>query len=310
MVAVVFKTSIILKMNSTKRFRSYEHMDMTMKSSSKSLRIVIVYRPPPSKANNLNSDIFFSEFSSFLEHMAPGRGKGEVLITVDFNFYMHDENDILDKIFMQLIHYFDYTQNVNSTSTHKGIHTLDLIITRSGDKIVTNTFVIDPVISDHYAVSCKLLLEKPPHAKKGVTYRSLQAIDFQRFRDDIKNCGLIQNLSSLSSLEDCVDLYENSLTTRILDIHAPVKKRVKAEIRKDKVNRRCLERRRGVDRDLYRNRDLYRDRDLYSLHCIAVYNLITTAKMEYYSDFISACGTDQTELFSYLLTKRVIELKL
>lgn len=42
------------------------------------------------------------------------------------------------------------------TPTHKNNHALDLVITRSEEKLVSQYFVHDPVLSDHFAVHCTL----------------------------------------------------------------------------------------------------------------------------------------------------------
>lgn len=74
-VGLMFKKHLSLKMKSSKKYKSFEHIDMLMKSSSKSLRIIIIYRPPPSKANRSNSELFFSEFGKLLEQLVTDRGE-------------------------------------------------------------------------------------------------------------------------------------------------------------------------------------------------------------------------------------------
>ena len=101
------------------------------------------------------------------------------------------------------------------------------------------------MISDHYAVRCKVLLAKPPFERKEIAYRGLKRMDFARFRKDINNLKLMENDDS--SLNDLIDRYNTTLSA-LLDDHAPIRKKVitlhpatpwfTAEIQKQKVIRR------------------------------------------------------------------------
>ena len=105
-VAVVYRKSLHLKQNPTyDKFKSFEHMDLTVKSASKYLRIIVIYRPPPSKNNNLTESTFFSEFSTLLEELVPysGSGSGSVLIAGDFNFHVNDSSNASAKKFLNLL---------------------------------------------------------------------------------------------------------------------------------------------------------------------------------------------------------------
>ncbi len=70
-------------------------------------------------------------------------------------------------------------------STHQSGHTLDLIITRSDESIVSNIDIYNPLISDHDAVLFNLAIEKPKPVTKNIQYRSLKKIDYSNFCDDI-----------------------------------------------------------------------------------------------------------------------------
>ena len=98
-----------------------------------------------------------------------------------------------------------------------------MIITRSEDSIVCHISVIDPILSDQYAVCCKALLPKPPLEKKETTYRSLKRIDFARFREDIKNLNLLNN--DIASVTDLVEAYNAKLAS-LLNNYAPLRNKV------------------------------------------------------------------------------------
>ena len=98
-----------------------------------------------------------------------------------------------------------------------------MIITRSEDSIVCHISVIDPILSDQYAVCCKVLLPKPPLEKIETTYRSLKRIDFARFREDIKNLNLLNN--DIASVTDLVEAYNAKLAS-LLNNYAPLRNKV------------------------------------------------------------------------------------
>lgn len=98
-----------------------------------------------------------------------------------------------------------------------------MIITRSEDSIVCHISVIDPILSDQYAVCCKVLLPKPPLEKKETTYRSLKRIDFAKFREDIKNLNLLNN--DIASVTDLVEAYNAKLAS-LLNNYAPLRNKV------------------------------------------------------------------------------------
>ena len=200
------------------RFRTFEHVDAVLSSSNKSIRIIIVYRPPPSEGNRTIIQKFLDEFTNFLEELAVDRSK--ILIAGDFNFHVDDQSDGNAKKFLRLLDAFDYTQFVKDP-THKHGHTLDLLITRFEDNLVHKLAV--PNVSDHGAVRCKIMLAKQPFQRKEIKYRSLKRIDMSRFREDIQSSCLSWN--NTASLEELVERYDTTLIAA-LDNHAPVKKRI------------------------------------------------------------------------------------
>ena len=83
---------------------------------------------------------------------------------------------------MELLQTFDSAQHVEQP-THKENHILDLIITRSEDNIVGNILVMDPALSDHYAIRWKVFLPKPLLEKKD---RSLNRIDLSQGHEELE----------------------------------------------------------------------------------------------------------------------------
>ena len=185
-------------------------------------------------------------------------------------------------------------------ATHKKNHTLDLIITRSNNELVGKPWLLDPQISDHFAVNCKLMITKQPFPKKLIISRNLKKIDAVQFKHDITNSGLLEGLyDSNSSVSEMVESYEEILLS-VLNKHAPVRSKViilrpaapwlTSDIRKQKRERRRLERK-------WRSTGLTVHREMYAKQSSFVNNLISSAKKAYYADQISSCGSDQYQLF-------------
>ena len=72
-------------------YNSFEFTDCVVSYSTTMLRIVVVYRPPPSRKSHLNVTVFLEEFSSFLERIVTTTGP--LIIIGDFNFHLDNKND-------------------------------------------------------------------------------------------------------------------------------------------------------------------------------------------------------------------------
>ena len=185
-----------------------------------------------------------------------------------------------------------------ATPTHSWGHTLDLIITRSEDDLVDGIVVRDPTLSDHFAVHCTLKLTKPRAEQHQIRYRQLSSIDMNALRKDLKDSTVLQE--TITDLPTLVDKYETELT-RVLDIHAPEKKRMitvrpaaawyNDDIDREKRKRRKLERR-------WRKSRLVIDRELYKEQCKVASSLIKKANENYYSNIIQENKGNQKILFN------------
>jgi hypothetical protein len=216
-VGVLLKKSIRIKTQSQRKLISFEYIDVTMECSNSRTRMVIIYRPPSSKTNQLTNSQFFDEFCNLMEQLIilPGN----LLIAGDFNYHVDNSTNPDTIKFNKILESFNLQQHVNGP-THKKGHTLDLIITRIGDRLVTNIEIHDPMFSDHSAVSCTLQLEKPPLERAEIQYRKLRNINMDSFNEDLRK----SNFSSDSELPTIIDQYEKTLE-ETLQKHAPLKRR-------------------------------------------------------------------------------------
>ena len=69
--------------------RARENLDVTL-SNTTSLRVLIIYRPPPSAINDLTVDVFCTEFTSFSEQITFESDR--FLIAGDFNFHVKNQD--------------------------------------------------------------------------------------------------------------------------------------------------------------------------------------------------------------------------
>ena len=120
---VVFNTPV-------STFKSFEYIDLTVSSKTSSIRLFVIYRPPPSKVNKLTPTMFFDEFQGLIEMIAPL--PTTTVIVGDFNFHLDDLEDHDANMMRDILESASMNQCVDGP-THKKGHTLDLIITRRSD---------------------------------------------------------------------------------------------------------------------------------------------------------------------------------
>ena len=186
---------------------------------------------PYSEDHPVTIATFLAEFSAFMETiiLVP-----EPLIIVgDLNIHVDCSDDCNDASnFLDLLQSFGLTQHVTGP-THEDGHTLDLIITRSFDRVVSTNPVIDTYVSDHASVLCNLDCRKPTEFQEKVSFRKLKSIDMDVFREKVSRSELCTK--SFTDLEELVGCYNTTLTN-LLDQYAPVKTRTIIK-RKDESGR-------------------------------------------------------------------------
>ena len=193
---------------SAHQFQTFEFMDMQIKTSlSRSVCIVIIYRPPLSSNRDCIPDHFMVEFGSLLEQNVTD--SSGLLITGDFNLHVENNLDKSSQDFLALIDSFNLKQHVCSP-THRAGHILDLLITRDGDQLVTSVSIHDAAFSDHFVVNCALSMEKPLLTKKQIIYRSFENFDIDLFISDTRGPSLISDPPN--ELDDIVALCDPELS--------------------------------------------------------------------------------------------------
>ncbi|KAK2184214.1 hypothetical protein NP493_276g00002 [Ridgeia piscesae] len=141
-------------------------MDVDVSSSGNSMKLVIIYRPPPSKKNKHSYADFLVEFTCFIEHHALVITR--FAIVGDFNINWDVPSDNYVKRFADLLESLNIIQHVHAP-THIDGHTIDLILTPSGNQGITSTKTT-LLLSDHLWVECFVDMEKPVVPRKTITY--------------------------------------------------------------------------------------------------------------------------------------------
>ncbi len=102
-----------MKTQSQTQFMSFEYIDVIVKFSNTSTRMVIIYRPPPSKKNQLNNALFFEEFSKLMEQLIISPGN---LLTVgDFNYHVDNTTNPETIKFNKILELFNLQQHVKGS---------------------------------------------------------------------------------------------------------------------------------------------------------------------------------------------------
>ena len=171
-----------------------------------------------------------------------------------------------------------------------------MVLTRTSDNLV-HSIQVGSHFSDHFAVHCKLNLQKPGYAKNLVTYRKLKAINCTDFECDIENSELITSPKP-DLITGLINQYNETLRA-LLNKHAPMKSRsVTLRPRNPWYNEEITDAKRKRKRleSSWRKTKLQVDRDLYKAQWLLVNTLIHKANCSYYKDKIENC-TNSKELF-------------
>ena len=292
-VAIMHKSNIKMTSKSSWKAKSFENIEVTLSSSS-TVKLVVIYRPPPSKRNKSTVGLFLSEFQDFLQHhMIKSRN---ILIVGYFNFHYEDPLNADASRFSDILSTHSLSQHV-SGPTHMEGHTLDLVITKSTDNLVSNTAVSD-FLTYHGAVHCCLHLPKPQPLRHPIQYRSYAAIDKHVLRGDIATSTLC--LDPATSAASLLEQYDTTLSL-LLDKHAPVLTRTitirpkvlwfNGDTKMAKQKRRQLERR-------WRQSRLTIHRDLFKEQRRHVNQLIASAKSAHYTAKITEAACDIKQLYN------------
>ena len=291
-VALLIRDGYTVLQNSIMNTSSFEYLDVSISNKSETFRLIVLYRPPLCKKNNTRNS-FLQEFSSFLEELTLSRQP--IIIAGDFNYHVDDLSNPEAASFLNLLESTDLIQNV-SGSTHRLGHTLDLILSREENNVITDVRILSADnISDHNLVTCKVKCTKPKPSTLHVKHRNTKRLDLASMIKDIEESNLITNPQSC--VTELTTQYNTNLSS-IFDQHAPVNERwvtlrphspwYTDELRKAKQDKRRHERR-------YISSGLQIHQEIFIDSCKHYNDLLTATKTNYYRTLISS--SDQSQLF-------------
>ena len=148
---------------------------------------------------------FLAESAAFIETiiLVPE----PLIIASDFNIHIDRGNDCNDAArFLDILQSMGLTQPVDGP-THNDGHTLDLIITRSFDRVISTKPVVDTYVSDHASVLCDINAGKPCRSSERVLFRKIKSIDIAAFREQVASSELCTK-----EFSDLEELYWDAIT--------------------------------------------------------------------------------------------------
>ena len=184
---------------------SSEFSHWMVEFQSRKLQIIIIYRPPYSSNHPVTTNVFFADFSSFLENII--MSSVPLLIAGDFNIHVDVPGNADSVCLKELLQSMGLQQHVN-VPTHESGHTLDLIITRQCDSLLANIPVTDCLFSDHSSLIWDLTLDRPPLPKKKISFRKTKVVDVNLLCDELSTTSLCTDSpDALNDLVKCIILH-------------------------------------------------------------------------------------------------------
>ena len=310
-IGIIFRKSfnLTIKRSSHNRQTQFEYLDCVIshgKDHRSQFRLIVVYRPPPTKVNKLRLSRFWNDWVAFLEPLASLTV--DLCIVGDLNFHLEDPSEPSTVRFQKILEEVDLVQHITSP-THTAGHILDVLITRKQTEFQTSSLVVhDPGFTNdngiattcyHFTISWSLLHTKPKITRKSFTFRKLESVDKQAFSKDLLELQLSTQLSTLTDTDSMVEVFNNSVLS-VLDKHAPLISRSVTvrpdttwytyDIQEQKRRKRQLERK-YVETKLEVHRLAYR-------HFCAAYNKeLRRKRIQCTAKQIAECEKDKSKLF-------------
>ena len=288
----------------------FEYLDCTLSITNdprSNIHLIIVYRPLPTRRNNLKLKIFWKEWKKLLTTLAKDHKAFAIL--GDLNFHLNIADDPHTQKFNNILEELNLVQLVKDP-THTAGHTLDVLVTQpENDFIVPQSIVVrDPGISSstgnvtrchHFAISFSLNYCKPKPVYQTISYRNLENLDKQAFLQDLKNANLENRLLQSEDVDEMVNELVTS-TVAILDKHAPIMSKniiqrssntwYTPALTKEKQKKRKLERR-------WLKSGLESHRLEYRKQCAVYSKMLYDTRIKDSERKITDCERDKAKLF-------------
>ena len=216
---LVCKSSMNPRLITSGNTASFEYSKWSIKYSTYTISVVVIYRPPYSEKNPVSVNTFITEFGDYLESVITDQNR--LIIGGDFNIHMEDkENASVEKL-TDMLDSMNMQNHVN-IPTHVSGHVLDLLITRNSEQLFIGQPERRYFISDHAFIRFKTIMEKPEVQIKHISYRRLNDIDLELFKKDLRESKIMENQNK--SVHKKAMIYDQVLR-ELLDKHAPMKEK-------------------------------------------------------------------------------------
>ena len=203
-VAVQYK----MKVETTITATSFESITVLVNIASYTLRLIVIYRIPPSQQNKLPSPLSLPSSLTWLSMHRRGAVR-ETSMYTGINLMTESAS---------LFETFNLVQHV-TTATHTEGHILDLIVTRQEEDLVASCGVGD-FIADHRAILVQLNWGKSHPIRKIVSFSKIKSLNSALLEHDIMTSDL--HNAELDNIDDAVAAY-NIVLCGLLDKYAPFK---------------------------------------------------------------------------------------
>ena len=295
-VAILYRQHLKVRQCKLRSFTTFDNIEVCLAVGKRTVRLSVLYRPPPSQKNRLTVVDFLAEFTDFLsDDSLPAEN---TILVGDLNFHMDKPDDTDTRRFIQLFSPLGFCQLVTEP-THVKNHTLDVVLTRC-TALVSRIDVENLCMSDHFLVTVHTDFSRPRLPRKTIRCRNLKKIDRDHFRDDLKISSLFdENCDDVDALVECY----NKTMVNLLDKHAPEREKTVPDrpaspwITDDVLKARQFRRR--SERKM-RKTGLVVDREAYKRARRSVTKSIENAKTNHFQTKLQEASSDPRKMFAVL----------
>jgi hypothetical protein len=292
-VGFVIRADLDVDLSPQSVFSTFESCTIRLNGKCR-MTMTLIYRPPPSRKNGFTPARFFQELEEYMSQLCVSV-PGQLCFLGDFNIHFDLPDDPQRRQMADLITSLDLQQHIYG-ATHRAGHTLDLVITRNDTQrsLVRSVEIQDIGISDHYAVSCQVLINPDIVASKTCMARSLRRISTATFASDLS--AALLHIGEDGDLNNLVTQFNHQLYN-VLDKHAPLRMvKVKGESQKAWYNddiHDARRKRRQLERKFLKS-GLEVDKQILREHSEVVVRRINQAKRDYFQNKLLCANSKET----------------
>lgn len=296
-IAVLYKK--MLKMKDVKDISttSMEALSFNL-DTPETVRIILLYRLIPA-SHAISQGDFFRDLRDVLEPslMKPS----PLLLAGDFNVHWDNPREAGSILMKDLCTSCELKQHVLGPTHHDG-HTLDLLLTRDNDSLLTDV-MLGSQLSDNSAVHFSMNINKPHPERKRTSFRKLRDVNHNALEADMREC--IEALSeerydrAISDVQELTDHYDSCLR-ELLNKHAPEKEvilTVKARAPWYNTDIAEAKKRKRQAEKTWKSTKLTVNWDAYKQCRNELNCLIVETRKDFYKEKVVACEGDQRSLF-------------